>query len=92
MPDQTEIVEEETPFTDTGTGLYSPPPPVTIDNSAEDEGPTGAVPGPPREVTTYDFPYDSEGNLMPTAKPVSKQVTSADVEDKSVKAPRKARG
>lgn len=95
MPDQTEIQEEEQSFTDTGTGLVGPPGTVTIDNTNEDQGPTGAVPGPPREVTVWAWPFDQDGNLMPTAKSPeadaeAKQVTANEVEDKAVRrSPRK---
>ena len=89
MTDQTETRVDEQVWTDTGTGAVAGPSgPTTVDLANEDEGPTGAVPGPPASVTTYDFPYDADGNLLPTARPAepdTKQVTAAEVEDKGVR-------
>jgi hypothetical protein len=65
---------------------YSPPQsPVTVTAMEHEDGPTGAVPPPPKSVTTASYPNAAlgEGEEAPDA-PATKAVKPADVDDKAV--------
>lgn len=94
------------PYVDTGTGAYEPPPAEVIYGTELDTEPTGAVDGPPAEVTTEAQPeYPSKPTGAGKPPPVSvtydqdqskaraeaKQVRAADVEDKAVSKSTKGR-
>jgi hypothetical protein len=92
MPEGYVNFDREEPYIDKGTEAYPMTEgPITFTSTEHEDGPTGAVPGPPESVTTHAWPQTARGYGETDDGPETKQVTAAEVEDKSLKSSRKAK-